>query len=165
MVPRLLNGEAYFEVTRNEKAPFIVHANDGLIKVLGTKFNIRAWQKSSEVIVAVAEGKVSLQNSTATGKDSVILTKGKMSMLTKDGSLTEPVDVDISQYLSWLNREIYFKNTPFAEVKDQLERWYDTTIELRDSTLLNNRITVFIENKPLEENIKLICTRNEGGLR
>lgn len=152
-----LNGEAYFEVTRNENSPFIVHANSGLVKVLGTKFNVRAWEKSDEVIVAVAEGKVSLQNEMTAGKDSVVLTKGKMSMLTKGGSLTEPIDVDISQYLSWLNREIYFKDTPLLKVIDQLERWYNINIELQDSTLLNNHITVFIENKPLEENIELVC--------
>ena len=152
-----LNGEAYFEVARNENVPFIVHANSGLVKVLGTKFNVRAWDKSEEVIVAVAEGKVSLKDGTAMGKDSVVLTKGKMSTLTKDGALTEPVDIDISQYLSWLNREVYFKNKPFIDVIDRIERWYNINIELQDSTLLNNRITVFIENKPLEDNIKLVC--------
>lgn len=152
-----LNGEAYFEVVRNEDAPFIVNANDGLIKVLDTKFNIRAWEKSNEVIVAVAEGKVSLQKKTEPEKSGVVLTEGKMSMLTQEGELTEPIDVDLSQYLSWLNGEIYFQNTPLIDVIEQLERWNNTNIELQDSTLLNNRVTVFIENKPLEENLKLIC--------
>lgn len=151
-----LNGEAYFEVARNEEAPFIVHANDGLIKVLGTKFNIRAWEKSKEVIVAVAEGKVSLQKEAAQEK-SVVLTEGKMSRLTKEGELTEPIDVDLSQYMSWLNRELYFQNTPLIDIIEQLERWNNTNIELQDSTLSKNRITVFIENKPLEENLKMIC--------
>jgi len=152
-----LNGEAYFEVTRNENAPFIVHANNGLIKVLGTKFNIRAWEKSSEVVVAVEEGKVSLNKESGQEKDGIVLTKGKMSKLTREGELTEPEDIDLSQFLSWLNREIYYQNTSLSEVINQLERWYNTRIELNDSTLLHNEITVFIENKPLEENLKLVC--------
>lgn len=152
-----LKGEAYFEVAKNENAPFIVHAKNGLIKVLGTKFNIRAWEISDEVIVAVVEGKVSLQNKTKIGGKNVVLSEGKMSCLTEDGNLTNPVDVDISKYLSWLNREIYFQNAPFTDVIDQIERWYNKDITLSDAALLNTRITVFIENKPLEENLKLIC--------
>ena len=80
-----------------------------------------------------------------------------MATLSKDGVLGETQDFDTTQYMLWINREIYFKNETFKTVISQIERWYDVKIELKDKTLLDNRITVFIENKPLDENLKVIA--------
>lgn len=151
-----LNGEAFFDVTRDESSPFLVRANKGLVKVLGTKFNIRAW-RNKDVFVSVQEGKVSLKNNNAALLDSVVLTMGKMSRLSLYGTITEPIDVDINKYLSWLNKEIYFTNTQLDEVVDQLERWYKVNIEIDNKDLLQNRVTVYIENKPLEENLDILA--------
>ena len=149
-----LNGEAFFEVTRNENSKFTVHANNGLITVLGTKFNVRSWKKEKEVTVAVSEGKVSLQ--TEDKKHGTILTKGELSQVTENGTVTKPVIINLYQYLSWMNREIYFKSEKLEKVLNQIERWYDVKIELKDTTFLNNRITIFIENKPIDDNLKMI---------
>ena len=152
-----LSGKAIFEVTRNESVPFVIHAKNGLITVLGTKFNVSAWPKNDDVTIAVIEGKVSLRPDDKNSNQEAILTKGKMSSLSADGKVTPPVDVDILKFTSWINREIYFQNETFGTVIDQLERWYDVKIELKDSSLFDNRITVFIENKPLKENLKVIA--------
>ena len=150
-----LNGEAFFEVVKNVDVPFIINANNGKIKVLGTKFNVRAWENSGDVTVAVSEGKVALSDSTQ--ENSVVITKGKMSRLSNEGIVSEPVDVDLSQYLSWINKQIYFKNTTVDEVLAQLERWYDVKIKLQDAEINNSKITVFIDDKPLEENLNVVC--------
>ena len=152
-----LIGNAFFEVARNEHSPFTVHAKNGLVTVLGTKFNVSAWNNKNGVTVAVSEGKVSLKLDIKNSLNEVLITNGQMSSLKSDGTLSEPVDVDIANYISWINREIYFHNELFGTVIDQIERWYDVNIELKDTTLLNNRITVFIENKPLKENLKVIA--------
>lgn len=149
-----LRGEAYFQVAKNDRAPFVIHAGNGLIKVVGTKFNISAWENKSGIIVAVEEGKVLLKSDAR--KDSVFLTRGKMSTIKSGGEISEPADIDITQYLSWLKREFYFKNASFNDVIDLLARWYNKNIEVKDSTLFKNRITVFIQNKPLEENLNLL---------
>ena len=152
-----LRGEAYFEVARNEKHPFVVHANRGKIKVLGTKFNIRAWGSYQPVVVAVQEGKVAFQSeSNGNEKDIVVLVEHTMSKLLKGASPSPPEFADISRYLSWMKREAYFQDTPVPEVLSQLERWYHVTIQSTDSAFLKSNITVFIENKPLTENLRLI---------
>jgi ferric-dicitrate binding protein FerR (iron transport regulator) len=152
-----LKGEAYFEVSRDEKRPFVIHADGGRIEVLGTKFNVRAWDSDQHIIVAVKEGKVSFQaENNHNSKDVVFLSENNMSKLVRGASPTPPENIDISAILSWMKKEIYFQNVPVPEVLHQLERWYGVTIESSDSTLLKSNITVFVENKPLVENLKLI---------
>jgi len=152
-----LKGEAYFEVAKDEKQPFVIHADGGRIEVLGTKFNVRAWETDHHVVVAVKEGKVSFQSeNNQNANDVVFLGENTMSKLVRGASPTPPEHIDISGILSWMKKEIYFQNTPVPEVLHQLERWYGVTIESADSTLLKSNITVFIENKPLRENLHLI---------
>ncbi len=150
-----LKGEAYFEVAPDKDSPFVVNASNGLVTVLGTKFNVRAW-KNNNVIVAVAEGRVSLKNPKDENGDEAIVTKGKMSTLIENGNITKPVDVDISKYISWIKREIYFTNVTCKEVLDQLERWYNIKFQIADQSILSNNLTVFIANKPLKENLEVI---------
>jgi transmembrane sensor len=152
-----LDGEAYFEVAKNDRSPFIVHAGMGRIEVLGTKFNVRAWEGNKQVVVAVQEGTVSFRTEGNNDTSRVVyLSRNKASTLIEGQSPTLPQDVDISKYLSWMKREIYFHNTPVPEVLHQLERWYNVKIETADSSMLKSYITVFIENKPIADNLTLI---------
>ena len=153
-----LNGEAFFEVQPDSSHPFIIHANEGLITVLGTKFNIRAWESRNEVEVAVVEGKVSLEREvTGDIKDEKItLTKGLSGSLTYDGKLTVPDSVNIINSLSWIIREKRFNNVNLIEVLSQVERWYNLNISLPDNSYANQQVTIFIENKPLDEILEVI---------
>lgn len=152
-----LKGEAFFEVARDEKRPFIIHADGGRIEVRGTKFNVRAWGTDQHIVVAVQEGKVSFQSETNQDVNNVVfLSENNMSKLTRGTTPTPPEHIDISGILSWMKKEIYFQNVPVPEVLHQLERWYGVTIESPDSTFLKSNITVFIENKPLSENLHLV---------
>ena len=120
-----LAGEGYFEVPPDEKKPFIVNASHAVIKVLGTKFNIRAWQQTQKVEVTVAEGKVSLRSRSGAPEAAVLVSEGQLSILPLYGQPSNPVEVDIEKYLGWFNRNVVFVNTPLQEILDQLERWYD----------------------------------------
>ena len=152
-----LTGEAYFEVAKDEKRPFILHADGGRIEVLGTKFNIRAWETDRHITVAVKEGKVSFQSETNRNKRNVVyLTEDSQSSLIRGATPSPPELIDFARTLSWMKKEIYFRNAPVPEVLHQLERWYGVTIQSSDSTFLNSNITIFIENKPLIDNLNLI---------
>jgi ferric-dicitrate binding protein FerR (iron transport regulator) len=153
-----LMGEAYFDVARNEHHPFVVHANGGKIEVLGTKFNVRAWGPDQTVVVAVQEGKVAFQSEENRNEnDVVVLVEHTMSKLMKGASPSPPESADISRYISWMKREAYFQDTSVPEVLSQLERWYHVSIQSNDSTFLKGKITVFVENKPLIDNLRLIA--------
>ncbi len=143
-----LEGEAYLEVEHDFPKPFKVRTANALIEVLGTKFNIRSWKESKKVEVAVVDGKVALEISD-NPKKQIILEKGFAGSLSSDGDLTNPERVDINSYLSWMNGKISFDDVLFSEILAQVERWYDVRFSLRDSTFINDRLTVSINKNSL----------------
>jgi transmembrane sensor len=156
-----LNGEGYFEVVHSKVKPFIVHSNDAIIKVLGTKFNVRAWQKSQSVQVVVSEGKVSLQSEEIEDQEPVIITKGQMSVLAEEGQPTKPHNVNIDKYLGWMHNEVTFENIPLKEVLHQLERWYKVRFELVDPALAEEELTIHLQDNTIDEILDLIATLSE----
>lgn len=156
-----LQGEGYFEITSEPNRTFNIHANQALVTVLGTKLNIRAWPKSGSVVVAVSEGEVSLHSKEIKSpRAEVLLSQGQISYLTENQIPSTPKYADIDAHLSWIKREKYFESIPLQEVLDQLERWYDIDFHLADQSFAVNRITIFIESKPLEEILELLSLVN-----
>ena len=156
-----MNGEGYFEVSSDPEKPFIIHANEAIITVLGTKFNIRAWRQNKRVVVAVADGKVSLSSKKLHDKDSkVIISKNQVSQLEEDKKPTTPEYSDITKYMTWLNYEMHFTSVPLSEVLQQLERWYNLEFSLPDDSYGENRITVSIENTSIADILNMISLVN-----
>lgn len=151
-----LNGEGYFEVVSNPDKPFIVHANHAEVKVLGTKFNVRAWQVDRRVSVSVAEGRVSLKPGHSDTHGQVIIVKGQSSTLTENGLPTQPQLVDINRILGWMNNEFFFDDAPLREILFQLERWFDVQFFLADSSVELEQLTLHVQDKSLEEILQLI---------
>lgn len=153
-----LDGEAYFEVSHDDKHPFTVHANAGTIKVLGTSFAVRSWKNDENVVVAVREGRVSFQPEINDDTSRIVyLTENTMSRLVRSEKTPTPAErIEFSDHLSWMKKEVYFRNTPVPEVLRQLERWYHVSIQTADSSMLRGNITVFIGNRPLADNLHLL---------
>ncbi|MCP4726852.1 MAG: DUF4974 domain-containing protein [bacterium] len=151
-----LNGEGYFEVASDPEKPFKVHANNALVTVIGTKFNVRAWQPDNKVELIVTEGKVSfgLINTGETGY-SEILTEGEMSVLTAAGSITKPVKVETARYLGWMNNDLVMSNVYLSEILGQLERWYDLKFEI-DESALSHRITIHLQKESVDNIVELV---------
>jgi ferric-dicitrate binding protein FerR (iron transport regulator) len=149
-----LVGQAYFEVRHIPDIPFRVYSGNGMVEVLGTKFNVRSWTESETISVSVIDGKVSFGSSD--GENKVLIEKGFKSELNKDGSLTQVSPADTTKILSWLNGEIYFEDTGLAEVLAQIERWYDVRINISDNSIKSERLSVYINNHSLPDNLNLI---------
>ena len=150
-----LSGEGYFEVASHGEKPFVVHANHAVVKVLGTKFNVRAWQPDRKVTVAVAEGKVSL-GSEGTVQEGVAIVKGQASTLPKNGQPSEPRPVDIEKHLGWMHNEAFFDSAPLHEILYQLKRWYNVRFVLEDTSIAAEQLSVHIQAKSLEDVLELI---------
>lgn len=152
----ILEGEAFFEVESNPKKPFVVRANQGEIKVLGTKFNVRSWKETKKVILTVSEGKVHFKNPNIED-EGVVLKQGESSTISGDENPEKPYRVDVNKYLAWMKNEIYFENTPLQEVISQLERWYDVTVILKNESAKNDTLTINIRNKSHKENFDFLA--------
>ena len=152
----LLVGEAYFEVASSADKPFVVYANQAVIKVLGTKFNVRAWQLEERVSVAVVEGKVALGADPKT-RHGVEIVKGQMSTLRQDGTPSAPRPADLERQLGWMQHKVSFDNVPLHEILYQLERWYEVQFVLDDNSLAAERLTIQIHAQPLNEVLELLA--------
>ncbi|MCR8558358.1 FecR domain-containing protein [Mucilaginibacter sp. BJC16-A38] len=118
-----LTGEAYFEVAKNAAMPFIVKVNDMQVKVLGTHFNIMAYNDEAAVKTTLLEGSVKL----SIGQASNVLKPGQQGMVNKNGQI-KVVDVDTDLAIAWKNGYFEFDRSNIQEIMAQLSRWYDTKV-------------------------------------
>jgi transmembrane sensor len=147
----LLDGTAYFVVTRMPEAPFRVHSSAGQAVVLGTRFELRT--RGSELRLVVVEGKVALDAES----DPVVVEGGEMSRIS-DGEAAEPVKVDdVRSLVPWVQHFVVFQSTPLAEAARELEEAYGVRIEVRDTMLAAQTLTGRYEDQDFDELFGLIC--------
>lgn len=160
-----LKGEGYFQVAHNPKRPFRVHVEKALVQVLGTKFNICAWEENKRVTVTVKEGRVALSKDEPSDVNKIILTKGKQSALLVDGTLTKALNVDADEYLNWMHNEIHFHNVTLKQILSQLERWYEIKYEADEKVLDINKLTLNIKRTNLDDVIELIAVMTNTNVK
>lgn len=131
-----LTGEAYFEVAHNrlpsgKKMPFKVKlANGSQIEVLGTHFNIMAYDNEPEVKTTLLEGKVKM-SSMVNGEWS-LLKPGEQVSLSRQNHLSKPISVQTEESIAWKNNLFWFENTDMQTVMRQVSRWYDVDIVFKE---------------------------------
>lgn len=122
-----LNGEAYFEVAKNEAFPFIVRTDREVVKVLGTHFNMSSYQDDSFSRTTLIEGKVSISpNGSPDMGQSKILKPGEQGEVLQ-GSI-EVKKVNTEEVIAWKNDEFMFNNEDIRSVMNKISRWYDVEI-------------------------------------
>jgi transmembrane sensor len=121
-----LTGEAYFEVAKNVAQPFKVNINNNLgVEVLGTSFNINAYDDEKAVKATLIEGSVKVSEET---QQSVVLKPGEQSQLA-GGKMEVVLDVDIDQVMAWKNGLFSFNHVGLEELMRQISRWYDVEVQ------------------------------------
>ena len=123
-----IKGEVYFEVAENKKMPFIVEINDQAeVKVLGTRFNINAYNDEATIRTTLLEGSVSVSSSL---NSSVILMPGEQASLSEKNEL-HVEKVEINEIIAWKKGIFQFNETDLKIVMRQLARWYDVEVVFR----------------------------------
>lgn len=152
-----LEGEAYFNVARNESSPFVVETRRTRVKVLGTKFNVRDWKGDAEADVVVNRGKVSVETADSVmGYDKVILKKNQQSILSEGQESIKVKDADSRKFMLWLERGMYFDNDSFKNVLRNLERRYAVSFRVEDKTLLDVNYTGEFRDVDLDKVLKVL---------
>lgn len=149
----MLDGEAYFKVSYN-KRPFIVITKHARITVLGTQFNV--WDRGDKTRVIVKEGRVEL-NSVLSDSSAVELTTGQMSQVFDHHAPEIPKSVDTKYLLGWLENRLVFEKTTLSEIVAELERFYNVSILLSDTTSANHTITAEFEDASIQDVLSSIC--------
>ena len=152
-----LSGEAFFEIKPDPLKPFIVHTSSASIKVLGTSFNVSAYNHSEEVKVIVETGKVELQPAFR-GSQKIILEKGNFGSYHMNNSAAIKGNNTDINYLSWKTRVLRFDDTPLQEVIAVLSRTYHSEIDISSPELKKCRFTGTFSEESLDTVIKVLQT-------
>ena len=146
-----LDGEAWFDVTPNEKSPFEIIAGNSKVKVLGTSFNVSAY-RGGYIEVVLQKGKVEFypgnlsQNITMTPSQKLVYNDGKIDL-----TITDP-----SKYKAWTDGKLVFRGDDMAEVAGRIERWYNVKVILADQDLKKFSFRATFEDDSLEEVLHLL---------
>lgn len=149
----ILSGEAYFEVTHDQSNPFSVHTGRSKVEVLGTSFNVKAYDGEPDVEVVLIEGKLRFMADVET--EDVILSPGERAVFEKNKGITvsrEPLE----KYAAWRFGRLVFDETPMKDVARDLERWFGIKVILTDPGLNAYRFTTTFEDQSLQQVLELL---------
>lgn len=122
-----LSGEAYFEVAKDKKRPFLVKTAHQQILVLGTHFNINAYTDEPELKTTLLEGSIRLSPEGAgTDVNTRILKPGEQAVLA--GKQLNIAMVDVEQAVDWKNGDFIFQSEPLISLMRRVARWYNVQI-------------------------------------
>jgi transmembrane sensor len=136
-----LKGEGYFCVTKNKNMPFIVTTDYVNIKVLGTRFNITAYENENSASAVLVEGSVEVYTNKFLRKDHCKITPGQGYFYSKENSDSSVRDVDVDEYISWTKGVLQFRGQTFASIISRIKKFYNVSIIIKDDELAKRLIT------------------------
>jgi transmembrane sensor len=171
----ILEGEAYFDVAQKADDPFLVHAGKITVKVLGTKFDVKAYKEDAELSTTLISGKVQVMLNDDPEKKIVLSPREKLTVVNRKAisaehgsqapqinsiahnalsyqvQLLPVVDHDSLSKTAWLDNKLVVNNQTFGEVAQLLERKYDVQIAFGDEGLRQAHLSGVFENETIEQ--------------
>ncbi|NIG56653.1 FecR family protein [Chitinophaga sp. Cy-1792] len=143
------NGEGYFKIAKNDKAPFRVTTRNAEVQVLGTSFNVNTYHANPVVSLITGAIKVQSSNEAHTlqpGTQSVVLADGTQQLQASDNE-----DV-----ISWTNGIVKFQDAPLSDIIEQVTNWYDFDLQVADNAKNLKLTTSVNKNVPLISFINML---------
>lgn len=179
-----LEGEAFFDVVKNAARPFIVHAGDIDVKVLGTAFNVKAYPADGNVETTLYRGlvnitkandktfqpimlypnqKITVPRHRIADEGDKIVTTSSASTIKKsiaiqqiDSTRVEPLRIETA----WMYNRLEFKGDSFAELALKMERWYNVKISFTDESVKQLNFTGSFEKENVEQALLALSVAN-----
>ena len=149
-----VEGEAYFNVVKDSKRPFVVNSGSLKVEVYGTHFNVSAYPDDDEYAATLEEG--AIYGSNITTGERVMLKPGEQLILNRKTNILKHISIDSEPFTSWKEKLLKFEDTPFNQVIKKMERWYDVKINIDQSINSDERYTMTIESENLKEMLQLV---------
>lgn len=148
-----LDGEAFFDVAKDKKHPFIVNADKLNVRVLGTHFNVSSYPEDDMTDVVLVEGSVGMYtaNENFNAAKNTILKPGYKGSFNKNSSQIAAKEVNTDMYTCWINGGLAFRNISFINICKKLERRYDVNIVVKNQKLANEKFNARFADKSIEE--------------
>jgi transmembrane sensor len=166
-----LTGEGFFEVTKNAKKPFLVHTSKLIVKVLGTVFNVKAYNNDKTVETTLLKGKVQVQLKNNPEKTIILLPNEKLTVVNnREPKSVKPKESKIEYQVTalpdvkpeevketaWVDNRILFTNEMFEDVALQIERKYNVQVIFEDEALRKEQISGLLDKESLQKALGII---------
>lgn len=158
-----ITGEVYFEVAHNAAKPFRVSAGRSAIEVLGTHFNVNAYDDELQVRTSLLEGAVKVAAADESDPQQIkILRPGQQARMTKSGRISIASNIDTEEVMAWKNGLFVFKSTDLRSIMRQVARWYNVDVQYRGTVGMqftgqitrNNNVSKVLEMLELTGEVK-----------
>ena len=157
----ILTGEAHFDVSKDVSRPFIVQASEMDVKVLGTTFNITAYDNENEIIATLLDGKVEIHLSEMY-QQAITIMPNQQAIYHKDNNKLTLAIVNPEFYTSWMDGFYKFESTSFVQIAKQYSRLYGVTFVFEDNALEKLSYTgTFLQEQGIESVLNLLQSINE----
>ncbi len=134
-----LEGEAFFQVARDVEHPFIVDVTTAEVKVLGTSFNVNAYNDQDEIFTTLVEGKVEV-NDGFRGTSQELLPNDQLCFNKLNGKTSKKI-VDTRLYTAWKDGRFVFENQSLEDIMIRLSRWYDMDVFFLTNSIKQSKYT------------------------
>jgi len=152
-----LEGEAYFDVMKNEAQPFVVKSSTMCVQVLGTKFNLQAYPQCSQTLLTLEEGSVEATTHVGENIEKLILLPNQQLRLDNQTGELKRNKVNTSHYTSWRKGNLIFRDIPLEDITGVLERYFNVTIAYKDAKFKQEKYYVTFDNQEtLDEILELL---------
>ena len=153
----ILKGEAFFEVTKNEKQPFRVNANELKVEVLGTSFNVVSFDDDTQSEVVLVTGKVALSSGNGQiVKEYGNIIPGQRAVYKKENQEVITKEVDVEKYIAWRDGNLIFQDDSMEDVVKRLSRWFNVEIVINDPEIKNYIYKATFRNENLVQVLNLL---------
>jgi len=149
-----LQGEAFFDVYKDSRSPFIVNTGDVALKVLGTRFNIASYENEENVDVVLEEGKLLFMDKNT--NKSYSMHPNELITYSKINRGTFAENVQSQKYIAWTEGKLVFRNDPLDIIARKLERWYNIEVGIEGNLSQDLRLRATFVDETLEEVLKIL---------
>ena len=152
-----LNGEAWFQVTTMKNMPFVVHTSSYDVKVLGTEFNVKAYESDSRVETTLEKGSVVISPPKTSNMFKMVeLSPSEQFVYDKKQKSLKVRNVNTKQYSAWKDNKLVFINMSLEELIVVLERKYGVDIEVENNAILKYHYYGTIKNETIIEILEIL---------
>lgn len=146
-----LTGEAYFEVARNKRLPFVVKTKDVSVQALGTKFNVKAYPEETSVEAVLLEGSIEVRDQGPGEGKKVLLSPSQKATYRRGDNTLRVSGIENASEVSWFREKWVIKNTRLEELARVLERRYNITVSFADEAIKDYEFGGTIKEETIEQ--------------
>ena len=148
-----LKGEAFFDIRENKKMPFTVRTNNSMdIRVLGTQFNVMAYDDEKSINTTLLEGSVQLLKESGTA----FLEPGQAAILNKGTGKIKVETADVDEAVAWKNGYFIFSNENIESIMRKVSRWYNVEVDYQGNLSNKDFVGTISRDKNISEILKML---------